>query len=713
MALEDFSVFEQVRATASRKARLQFGLPSSLQQAIPIELAIVGPLWLLICPAKPSQAWAAIVLQAAALAVMGAALVYFRRMGSRPLEIGWRIALFAQMIGVLDSFTVEPGLPAGTIGVLAGALWVVGGLGVVWGLHIDGVRRSADIGRLKRAGEARRRAHRRFVDLVDTIEGVVWEASVKPFEIHFVSRKASALLGFAPETWTQQPNLWFERIHRDDRDRVLRMVAEKTRKLETYRVDYRLITADGRSVWVKDLVNVVKDADGAVKLRGVTVDVTETKQLEHRLRHDAHHDTLTGLPNRTAFTEALDRAFRNAGARSTFAVLFLDLDRFKLVNDTLGHSAGDAILKETAARIGRAVRSRDVVARLGGDEFAVLAENLSSDDEAVELANRLRQELNRPVEVEGRGFALSASVGIKLAGRSGDAPAEILRDADTAMYCAKENARGSQRVFEHQMHNRLVESMNTEGEIRASIEGGRLELRYRPIVHLNDGSLFGFEAVLHQRDSKGRLIKLDDCAAIAEQAGLAPRLGWSCLHQSLLTSAEPDAGELQIVVPLLAALFNQTDLLEQLDSEVRDTAAKTERLILAVSERAAASPDAGTRLRGLRERGFRIALANFGAGRASLNQLCRLPLSFARVALTPPMAGSSQTAEAAILQAMAKLCAELDIEMIADGVTAHEQTATLRNLGCRLGQGLFYGARRGPQELYRMTTSRQAEQLPR
>jgi diguanylate cyclase (GGDEF)-like protein/PAS domain S-box-containing protein len=461
---DDFSIFEQVRATASRRIRLRLGLPSTLHQAVPLEIALVAPAWLLLCPTREAPQWPAVGFGAAALAMNAAALVFFRRMGSRPLEIGWRILLFAHLLRLLNNIAAIPKLPPGVIPGLAAALSIVGASGLLWGLRLDRLRRSADIERLKRAVADRRNAHRRFVDFVDTVDGVVWEALAEPFELQFVSRRAGVLLGFAPEIWLQQRDLWADRIHPDDRERVLHQIADARRKKEGYRLEYRMISADGRTVWVRDLVNVVEDLDGQLKLRGVTVDVTESKQLEDRLRHTAHHDALTGLPNRPAFTEALDRAARKAPAGSVFAVFFLDLDRFKIVNDTFGHLAGDAVLNEAAARILRAVRSRDVVARFGGDEFAILAENLRSPDEAVELAARLRQEINRPVEVEGRQFALSASIGIKVAASGSAFPQDILRDADTAMYCAKETACGSQQLFEQAMRDRLMAQLPFERE---------------------------------------------------------------------------------------------------------------------------------------------------------------------------------------------------------------------------------------------------------
>ncbi len=687
-ASEDSAVLERIRATASRRGRARWRLPP----AIPLETLAVAVPWLLACSPKIDPDWWSIGLRGAGLAAMTAALVLVRRLGSPPLEIGWRFLLAAQLLGLLQAATLQPSLPPGATDKLHAALWTAGALSLFWGLRLDRRSRTMNVDRLKRAVIERRDAHRRFVDLVDTVEGIVWEATADPFELEFVSRRAGSILGFEPEAWMQQPSVWFERIHPEDRERVMRTVAEKAKSRDAYRLEYRMIAADGRTVWVRDLVNVVADRDGVVKLRGVTVDVTETKLLEQRLRHNANHDALTGLPNRVAFTAALERAFRNAAPDAPFAVLFLDLDRFKMINDTMGHMAGDAVLEEAAARIGRAVRSRDVVARLGGDEFAVLAESLHSPDEAIDLANRLRDELNRPVEVGGRNFALSATVGIKLAAGGSGSAKEILRDADTAMYCAKERARGSQQVFQNTMHDRLVADMDAESEIRAGVEGHRLELRYKPIVELADDTVFGYEAALCWRDDNGRLFGAEDYAVIAQQPGLASPLGWSVLRQTLLAAKAGAADGPTIVAPLFAALLEQPDLLERLDKALEETAAPPERLILAVPEQAAAAEEAYTALHALTECGFRLALTDFGAGRASLHQLCRLPLSFARITPSMPSSRTGGGPEASLLQAMTKLCSELTIRVIADGVRTTEQGRLLHHYGCDLGQGPLWGA---------------------
>ncbi|MEZ5395076.1 MAG: hypothetical protein R2724_19955 [Bryobacterales bacterium] len=212
-AADDFAVFNQVQATASRRIRMRLGLPANLRHAIPVELPLVTAAWLLLCPSAPEVSWIAVAFEALAFAAAGAALVYFRRMGSRPLEIGWRIILFTRLLSLLSELTDVSALGPRLPERLAGALWAIGALGLVWGLRMERVRRATDIDRLKRAVSERRQAHRRFVDLVNTVDGVVWEATVNPFQFLFVSRSAGPILGFAPQIWMQQPNLWSERVH--------------------------------------------------------------------------------------------------------------------------------------------------------------------------------------------------------------------------------------------------------------------------------------------------------------------------------------------------------------------------------------------------------------------------------------------------------------------------------------------------------------------
>ncbi|MCB9385405.1 MAG: diguanylate cyclase [Bryobacterales bacterium] len=695
---DDFSVFNQVQATASRRIRMRLGLPATLRRAVPVELLLVTAGWLLLCPVRGDVSWTAAAFEAVAVAAAGAALVYFRQMGSRPLEIGWRIILFTRLLSLLSEVTdaseLGPRLPER----LGGALWAVGALGLVWGLRMDRVRRMTDIDRLKRAISERRQAHRRFVDVVNTVDGVVWEATVNPFRFQFVSRSAGPILGFAPQIWMQQPNLWSERVLQEDRPTVLRKVDEAVRKGEGYQLEYRMLSAEGRTIWVRDLVNVVRDLSGTTRLRGVTVDVTETKQLEQTLRHSANHDSLTGLPNRAAFSEALERAFRNAGPEGRFAVLFLDLDRFKVINDTLGHLAGDAVLKEAASRILQAVRSRDVVARLGGDEFAVLAERLSTPEEAVELASRLRAQLNRPVQTGGHRFALSASVGIKMV-QGGGSPREVLRDADTAMYCAKDSARGSQQIFEEAMHARLLADVRIEADIRAGLEASQFEMRFRPVVRLSDSSVAGFECVLVWHAADGREWLPEDYAKAIGQSDLAVQIGYSGLQQALLASSCLSATAPFLLLPLPAALIRSEDLFQQLDRIMRETAARPDRVVLAASEGAASDPAVAPALEQLRSRGFRIGLSDFGAAGAPLSELCRTSIDLARISPSYVARADTSAGEAALLQAMMRICTEIGIEVIVAGVQTAQHRRLLQKLGCRLAQGPLFGPAQDAREI--------------
>jgi EAL domain-containing protein (putative c-di-GMP-specific phosphodiesterase class I) len=270
------------------------------------------------------------------------------------------------------------------------------------------------------------------------------------------------------------------------------------------------------------------------------------------------------------------------------------------------------------------------------------------------------------------------------------------------MYCAKETSRGSQQVFEHAMHDRLVADVQVENDIRAALEAERLTVRYDPIADLRDGAIVGFEAALYWETGNGGLLGPSEYTDVARQSGLSGRLGWIALRQTFLSAGSLDEPAPFLIAPTPMPLLRQTDFLEQLDREVRDTAARPNRVVLAIPEEAAGSPDAAGLLAAIRERGFRISLSDFGFGGASLRQLCRLPLDFARIDPADLQRSATAGAESSLLQAMIKLCLDLQIQVIAFGVRGEDERRLLHGMGCTLGQGSLFGAALRPEQLERV-----------
>ncbi len=338
----------------------------------------------------------------------------------------------------------------------------------------------------------RAEADSRYQTLVERVPAAVYIDVADPGvtdggHLAYMSPQIEAILGYPPEAFLDDPELWPRIIHPDDRATALAALADHWRTEQPLRLDYRMIAADGSIVWVHDEAYAMRDeATGGRRVsQGLLVDTTEQKRLEAQLLHDAFHDPLTGLANRALFREHLDRALdRSRRRRAGVAVLFLDVDDFKVVNDSLGHGAGDHLLAEVADRLTATIRTDDIAARQGGDEFTILVERVNGEEEAVALAERLAAAIRRPIVLEGRPLVVGVSIGIAL-GRGRQSVAEdLLAHADAAMYAAKEQGKGRYVVFDPSMQRRAKSRLETETELRAAIEAEDFEVHYQPIVEL-------------------------------------------------------------------------------------------------------------------------------------------------------------------------------------------------------------------------------------
>ena len=311
----------------------------------------------------------------------------------------------------------------------------------------------AGIGQLRDLGERmtveiteRERVEERHRSLVQGVDAIVWEADAATWQFTFVSQLAEAILGYPVEQWLKEPDFWINHLHPDDREQAIASCRAAIAEGRENDFEYRAVAADGRVVWLRDIVHPVRDAKGHLgHLRGVMVDITEQKQAEEQLAQNAFSDALTGLANRALLLDRLRRALKRRSRHPDylFAVLFLDLDRFKLVNDSLGHNIGDELLRAVARRLEKCVRSHeDTVARLGGDEFTILLENITDEADATRVAERVHEELGASFQVDGHEVFTTSSVGITLSSTGYAQPEDLLRDADTAMYRAKGTGQG-------------------------------------------------------------------------------------------------------------------------------------------------------------------------------------------------------------------------------------------------------------------------------
>jgi diguanylate cyclase (GGDEF)-like protein/PAS domain S-box-containing protein len=427
-------------------------------------------------------------------------------------------------------------------------------------------------------------------------------------------------------------------------------------------------------------------------------DIREKKQTDARLQHDALHDPLTGLANRALFLDRLQltMARQQRHSQLNFAVMFLDLDRFKAVNDNLGHASGDDLLVHMASRLRSCFRPQDTVARFGGDEFAVLLEDVTNVSDVTTIAARAQHDIRLPVDLNGHEVFVSASIGIAFGTLDHTSPEQVLRDADYAMYQAKSNGSARHEVFDGSMHVHVAAQMRREQELKEALEKKQFEVWYQPIYRLASGDIEGFEALLRWRRPDGEFVPLEDFLPLAEESGIIVPIGLFVLEQvckQLSSWAEtlPEAKP-TIDVNLSLRQFRDPQLLGQLAKLLAKWKVSPGQLRLEVTEAAVNQDPEGALaiFKGVADLKINVGLDNFGAGLASMNHFVRLPIDMVKVdrrlIAYLPIPGK----QAAILQTIFDLGRMLEVHMLAVGIENTEQLEALRKYGCDLGQGHLF-----------------------
>ncbi len=443
-------------------------------------------------------------------------------------------------------------------------------------------------------------------------------------------------------------------------------------------------------------VAVRDESNRVTQILATGVDITESRQLQERLKHDALHDTLTGLPNRALFVDRLRQCLKRSERRRDrfFAVLFLDLDRFKNVNDSMGHLLGDKLLIETARRLETCVRPGDTVARLGGDEFTVLLEDVKDAADAIHVSGRIQELWKVPITLGGQDVYATASIGIAVSKQEYTRPEEILRDADTAMYRAKTLGRARFEVFDAAMHAHTVALLQVETDLRRALERGELVVYYQPIVALEDQSLSGFEALVRWNHPTRGLVPPMEFVRVAEETGLIVAVDRFVLREACRQLREwnrtfRNGTPLTMSVNLSVKQFNQADLFDTILGTLEETGLASQCLSLEITESVLleGTDSAVEVLASLKEVGARLYLDDFGTGYSSLSYLHKFPVDALKVdrSFVREMGGGGQGQE--IIRTIVALAKSLNMKVIAEGVETQEQAAALQALDCDYGQG--------------------------
>jgi diguanylate cyclase (GGDEF)-like protein/PAS domain S-box-containing protein len=529
----------------------------------------------------------------------------------------------------------------------------------------------------------------------------LWDWDLEKGAIYFAPRWRS-MLGLPAGSTSADPDEWFRRVHPADRERLDGELEPHLQGFDPhFESEHRLLHADGEYRWVLARGVAVRGPAGRTsRVAGSLTDITERKRTEAQLLHDAFHDALTGMPNRALFMDRLERLLKHAQRRSNyaFAVLFLDLDRFKIINDGLGHLVGDELLQSTALRLDLCVRQEDTVARLGGDEFGILLDGIEDPSDATRVAERVHQELDQAFLIEGQDVFTSASIGIALSTTGYATPEEVLRDADMAMYRAKAAGRRRTEMFDAAMHAQVLSVLTLENDLRRAVARGEFVLHYQPIVAVHDRRPTGFEALLRWQHPERGLLDPGEFIQIAEDTGLILPIGWWVLEEA----AEQlkrwiDAGaagpEVVIAVNLSGRQFAQLDLVARVDEILGRVGLPAVNLKLEITESAmmADAELTASMLRELRDRGVRISIDDFGTGYSSLGYLHRFPVDTLKIDRSFIARLSADNGNE-LVRAVVALADTLGLMAIAEGVETNEQLQWLEVNGCRYAQGFLFSA---------------------
>ncbi len=540
--------------------------------------------------------------------------------------------------------------------------------------------------------------------LVTESSGDVLSRLAPSLEIRFVSPACRALTGYEPaELVGRRAD---ELLMPEDLP-ALRSAGARMEREGSVTIVCRVRRRDGRTVWFESTIAPIHDAAGRLtELVCVSRDVTARKAAELQLAHQAMHDALTGLPNRALFLDRLDHALRRRTRRGTgvLAVLFLDVDRFKVINDSLGHDAGDRLLVDVAGRLDAALRPADTVARFGGDEFTILCEDVAGELEAVAIAQRVIDLFEEPFDVDGRELFLTTSVGVALAAGSRPAPRrpeDLIRDADAAMYRAKERGKARYELYDAAMREQALRRLELENALRRAIRRDELRLHLQPQIAVTGGALVGFEALVRWQHPERGLLGPAEFIPLAEETGLIVPIGEWVLRRACEEAARWAPGELLVSVNVSARQLAQADFVDVVASALRDSGLTPGSLCLELTESAVieSGPATLTTLHGLKALGVRLAIDDFGTGWSSLGHLRRFPLDLLKLDRSFVSGLGTAPQDTSIAAAIISLAHALGLTTVAEGIETDEQLAMLTSLGCDLGQGYLIG-RPAPRESF-------------
>jgi len=585
------------------------------------------------------------------------------------------------------------------------------------GIVTHHVATGMDVTHNKLAEERLRAGVERYALSVRGANDGLWDWDFRTGHLH-LSERWKTMLGLSRDELGNTIDDWFRLVHPDDLAELKTLMkAHIEGTTSHFEHEHRMRHKDGGYCWVLTRGLVVRDSDAkAYRMAGSQTDITDRKMAEEQLQHDALHDALTGLPNRTLFMDRLGLAIARAKRSETchFAVMFMDLDRFKIINDSLGHLAGDQLLIELANRVKGCLRASDTVARLGGDEFAMLLENTQSDKEITLFAERVQTCIAEPFRIGSRDVFTSASIGIAQYDDAYSRPDDMVRDADTAMYHAKNHGKAHYTVFSPSMRSRALQILDLETGLRRAIESQQLTVHYQPIVSLKSGRIFGFEALSRWPHPERGFISPEEFIPLAEETGLINTIGLlvlrkACLYLKSIQGRFRTHPPLTMSVNLSGIQFMRPELLGQVDLMLREYGLDPRTLKLEITESVIIDHAEYARemIDQMKAQNIRLSIDDFGTGYSSLRSLRQYPIDTVKIdqSFVATMCENEESLE--IVRTTVSMAHKLRMEVIAEGVEAKKQMDLLASMDCDFGQG-FYFARPMEQDAADAILARQS-----
>jgi diguanylate cyclase (GGDEF)-like protein/PAS domain S-box-containing protein len=528
----------------------------------------------------------------------------------------------------------------------------------------------------------------------------IWDWDVRTGQTYF-SPRWKAMLGFEVGEIHDSAEEWLARVHPDDVSGLRDALNAHLRNGDAhFEHEHRLRTKNGEYIWVLSRGIAIRDGGGTpTRMAGSLTDVSDRKRAEQQLMHDAFHDALTQLPNRSLFLDrlglALEQSRRTRGV--SFAVLFLDLDRFKNLNDSLGHSAGDELLVEFAGRLHRYLRPGDTLARLGGDEFGILLTGIESPEDATRVAERIQDLLSQKFVIGPHEVITTTSIGIAMGSSEYERPEEILRDADTAMYRAKAAGRACYQVFDQAMHRSVAALLKLEMDLRRAVERDSFVMHYQPIIALDGGRIVGFEGLVRWVDPERGVVPPMRFINVAEETGLIVPIGWWALRETCRQVREwqrrfPVKPPLYASVNISGKLFSQQNMVETIWRTLEETGLPASSLRLEITENVLMDHGelALKLLAELRALGVQFSVDDFGTGYSSLSYLQRFAYDTLKIDRSFIAGMEKQADVGAIVQTIVGLGNILGMTVIAEGVETPLQLERLRAMRCSHAQGYWF-----------------------